>query len=47
MYNLGGNAKRRKQKKCVGGGGGIRMAEGTIFTQIVKSVFPYQYQKKT
>lgn len=45
MYNLGGNAKRRKQKKC--GGGGIRMAEGTIFTQIVKSVFPYQYQKKT
>lgn len=33
MYNLGGNAKRRKQKKC--GGGGIRMAEGTIFTQIV------------
>lgn len=45
MYNLGGNAKRRKQKKW--GGGGIRMAEGTIFTQIVKSVFPYQYQKKT
>lgn len=27
--------------------GGIRTAEGAIFTQIVKSVFPYQYQKKT
>lgn len=44
MYNLGGNAKKRKQKKKEGG---IRTAEGAIFTQIVKSVFPYQYQKKT
>lgn len=32
MYNLGGNAKRRKQKKKEGG---IRTAEGAIFTQIV------------
>lgn len=40
--------QREESKKSVwGGGGGIRMAEGTIFTQIVKSVFPYQYQKKT
>lgn len=37
--------QREESKKS--GGGGIRMAEGTIFTQIVKSVFPYQYQKKT
>lgn len=39
--------QREESKKKCGGGGGIRMAEGTIFTQIVKSVFPYQYQKKT
>lgn len=39
--------QREESKKSVGGGGGIRMAEGTIFTQIVKSVFPYRYQKKT
>lgn len=36
--------QREESKKK---GGGIRMAEGTIFTQIVKSVFPYRYQKKT
>lgn len=36
--------QREESKKR---GGGIRTAEGAIFTQIVKSVFPYQYQKKT
>lgn len=38
---------QREESKKKRGGGGIRTAEGAIFTQIVKSVFPYQYQKKT